>query len=115
MLFSKAYSAFVPVAAGRTVDWCGFILGLPSRPPPAAVVVFVAPVRNVAILAVSDICVDASEAPSSETGGSFPVSADEGCGSPVSAVQISAIGGSASVQGIVNNGLSHRPAVLGSS
>ena len=39
----------------------------------------------------------------------------EGCGMPVNAVQISAIGGSWSTQGTVKRGLSQRLWVLGSS
>lgn len=75
------------------------------------------PVRPVAILAVSEICVEARDELRFAIGavGDVVSVAVDGCGRPVRAVQISATGGSASVQGIVNSGLSHLLWVLGSS
>lgn len=66
-----------------------------------------------ATLAVSDIWADESDALMSAMG----VVADslDGWEMPVRAVQISATGGSLSVQGTVKRGLSHRLWVLGSS
>lgn len=46
---------------------------------------------------------------------SVSAAAVEGCGMPVRAVQMSAIGGFSSLQGTVNRGLSHLLCVDGSS
>lgn len=73
--------------------WCGFIAtrGLLESPPrdvPGAVVVVLAAEEG-------EIVVEVREAASSDI--VSPFSCVSGCGMPVSAVQISAIGGSASV------------------
>lgn len=112
--FSRLYSSLEPVATGFMVTLCCLTSGRPGTPLRAPIVV---PVRPVAILAVSESCVDARDEVMFAIGGVGGVDSVgvDGCGRPVSAVQISATGGSASVQGIVNKGLSHLLWVLGSS
>lgn len=97
------------VAAGRAVAWWGLILGRLVRNVEglfAVVVVLAAEERLVLLRA--EVRVD------TEVLGSGVVAA-EGCGMPVRAVQISAIGGEASVHGTVKRGLSQRLWMLGSS
>lgn len=107
--FSSEYRAEESVAVGRTVAAWGFIFGRVRvrRPVPGA------PVAPVAMLSVSEVVLmDAVGA-----GVMLEVcgAVADGCGIPVSAVQISAIGGSASKYGTVKRGLSQRLWVLGSS
>lgn len=90
----------------RVAAW-GLILGRAG-----AVVVVRAVVVVVAMLAVSDGTWGVVGVGVGLAMGSVGV---EGCGMPVSAVQISAIGGCSSNQGIVKRGLSQRLWVLGSS
>jgi len=88
--FSSEYRAEESVAVGRTVAAWGFIFGRVRvrRPVPGA------PVAPVAMLAVSEVVLMDSVG----VGVIIEVCgvAADGCGMPVSAVQISAIGGSAS-------------------
>lgn len=92
---------------GCMVAAWGLILGRVG-----AVVVVRAAVVVVAILAVSDGTWGVVAVGVGLVIGSVGV---EGCGMPVSAVQISAIGGCSSNQGTVKRGLSQRLCVLGSS
>lgn len=92
----------------RVAAW-GLILGRLTGVVRVAVAVVV-----VVTLAVSDGRLVFASGVVEEVG-VVSVPACEGCGIPVNAVQISAIGGSSSNQGIVKSGLSHRLWVLGSS
>lgn len=92
---------------GCMVAAWGLILGRVG-----AVVVVRAAVVVVAILAVSDGTWGVVAVGVGLVMGSVGV---EGCGMPVSAAQISAIGGCSSNQGTVKRGLSQRLCVLGSS
>lgn len=106
--FSIAYIAFESVAAACTVAWCGTIRARaesPLRPPPRV---------PVAVLATSEMVVDARESVSLGIAVSVGASVD-GRTTPVKAAKMSATGGSGSSQGTVNRGLSQRLWVLGSS
>ena len=105
VVFSRSYSAEEVVVEGCMVAACGLILGRVG-----AVVVVRAVV--VAMLAVSDGTWGVVGVGVGLVMGSVGV---DGCGMPVSAVQISAIGGCSSNQGTVKRGLSQRLWVLGSS
>lgn len=105
VVFSRSYSAEEVVVEGCMVAAWGLILGRVG-----AVVVVRAVV--VAMLAVSDGTWGVVGVGVGLVMGSVGV---EGCGMPVSAVQISAIGGCSSNQGTVKRGLSQRLCVLGSS
>lgn len=91
------------------VAWCCLTLGLERVP------FWVVDVPLVAILAVLESVVDAREAVRFDTGVCAGAVDAEGRLVPVSAVQMSAVGGSASDQGTVKRGLSQRLWVLGSS
>lgn len=105
VVFSRSYSAEEVVVEGCMVAAWGLILGRVG-----AVVVVRAVV--VAMLAVSDGTWGVVGVGVGLVMGSVGV---DGCGMPVSAVQISAIGGCSSNQGTVKRGLSQRLWVLGSS
>lgn len=115
------YRAEESDVAGRTVAWCGFIatrgrVERVPRPPPAVVVA--APgVLVVVVLAAEERDVELRAAVRGDIEGSSCPSWGmvEGCGMPVRAVQISAMGGSASGQGTVKRGLSQRLFMEGSS
>lgn len=88
---------------GWTVAWWGLIFGRWS-----AAVRGVRAVAEVLMLAVSERrALDASTLVSDVTGVSGSVEVD-GCGMPVRAVQISAMGGSGSLHRTVKRGLSQR-------
>lgn len=111
--FSRSYSAEELVADGWRVAAWGLILGRVAarKPPPVALV------PAVATLAVSDVGFWVVVLGFEIVGvdGVVLGSVDDGCTMPVNAVQMSAIGGSASTHGMVNKGLSQRLCVLGSS
>lgn len=96
------------MAAGRAVAWWGLILGrLVRNVEGVAVVVVVLAAEEREVVLRAEVRFDM------EAGSGVVVA--EGCGMPVRAVQISAIGGDASVQGTVKRGLSQRLWMLGSS
>ena len=109
--FSRSYSADELVADGWRVAAWGLILGRAAPLSPVALVPAVATLAESEVgfgfgVVVEIVGVD---------GVVFWGSLDDGCGIPVNAVQMSAIGGSASTHGMVNKGLSQRLCVLGSS
>lgn len=112
--FSRSYSAEELVADGWRVAAWGLILGRVAARRPLLVTL----VPAVATLAVSNVGFWVVVVLGFEMVGVDGVvlgSVDDGCTMPVNAVQMSAIGGSASTHGMVNKGLSQRLCVLGSS